>query len=168
MNNFLKNALFVLPIIALIAVPVAIHKIKDRSKTDSASLVSDMKSYNNSNSAHHEHAGSAMSRKTENYSMPEPFSPKLPGSDCCGVMSNPMNISAWMQMMNSMINSMQMTQMMHQMAAMPMQMMNPAMWMKPHGLIPNNAVSTVQQPMSPEEYKKWYEQQQKTLKQDDD
>ena len=87
-----------------------------------------------------------------NYDMPEPFAANAPFE---------FTPTAWMQMMNNMMNTMQMTQMMHQMAAMPTQMMNPTIWMNPHGMLPNQAASPAQQPMDPKEYKKWYEQQQK-------
>ena len=72
-----------------------------------------------------------------------------------------MNPAAWMHWMNNMMNYMSMTQMMHQMAAMPMQMMNPNLWMDPHAMLTNPTMSTVQQPMSPEEYEKWYNEQLK-------
>ena len=91
----------------------------------------------------------------QNYAMTEPFAANVPFD---------FTPAAWMQMMNNMMNIMQMNQMMHQMAAMPMQMMNPA-WMNSRGLSPSYNPSPVQ-PMDPAEYKKWYEQQLEVMKMD--
>jgi hypothetical protein len=85
----------------------------------------------------------------QNFSMTEPFSEIEPFE---------FTPAAWMQMMNVFMNNMQITQMMHQMFAMPAQMMSPAMWSNPHaGLSIGTANSS--KPMSPEQYKKWYQQQ---------
>ncbi len=88
----------------------------------------------------------------QNFAMPEPFAATAPFE---------FTPVAWMQMMNNMMNNLQMTQMMHQMAAMPSQMMNPMMQMNPHSMLPNQTINPSQQLMDPKEYKKWYEQQQK-------
>jgi hypothetical protein len=61
------------------------------------------------------------------------------------------------------MNNMKITQMMHQMAAMPAQMMSPAMWSNPHTIMPMGTANS-SKPMDPEQYKKWYEQQLKAHK----
>lgn len=90
--------------------------------------------------------------KYQNFAMPEPFAEHVPFE---------FTPEAWMQMMNTMMNNMQLTQLMHQMAAIPQQMMSPMMWANPHNTFQNGAVNPSVQPMSPEQYKKWYEQQLK-------
>jgi hypothetical protein len=158
MNNFLKIALFVIPIIALITVPVVLHQYKNNS---AHSLQGNSTAKSTSTNSSPMHAASKFSTSpavdsSQAYDMPEPFAHEIPWSKCCG-MNNPMNPAEWMQMMNTMMNSMQITQMIHQMTAMSIQMMNP------HDMSHNNVASPAQ-PMSPEEYKKWYAQQQETMK----
>jgi hypothetical protein len=168
MNNILKIALFVIPIIALIATPIVIH----HNKNNSTQSLQDTSTANSTSSPSHPmHVAATKSLTSPTmgmdsrqiYDMPEPFAHELPWSNCCG-MHHPMSPAAWMHVMNTMMNSMQITQMMHQMATLPKQVMNPAT-SHPHGLMPNNTSTSIQ-PMNPKEYKKWYEQQQKTLRQD--
>ncbi|MGH1537541.1 MAG: hypothetical protein ACRBDX_05790 [Gammaproteobacteria bacterium] len=102
----------------------------------------------------------ASSKNTHAYAMPEPFAADAP-FDYANFMQ-PMNAMAWMQLGANMMNYMQMAQMMQQMTAMPMQMMTPTMWMNPNAM-QNQAAATMQKPMSPEEYKKWYQEQQELL-----
>lgn len=68
--------------------------------------------------------------------------------------------------MGAMMNPMMMTQMMHQMAAIPMQMMMPMMMnsglgMNPHMGIPTTPSATVPKVMDPKQYEEWYNEQQK-------
>ncbi len=102
----------------------------------------------------------ASSKNSQAYAMPEPFAADAP-FDYANFMQ-PMNAMAWMQLGANMMNYMQMAQMMQQMTAMPMQMMTPTMWMNP-SVMQNQTTTTMQQPMSPEEYKKWYDKQQELL-----
>ena len=158
MKNFIENALFLVPIVAIFVLGIALHYINKSNQPSPSEISSSSATYNYVNKAN---TGAHSEGHYQNYAMLEPFAENHP-FDFTNVMQH-MNPGTWMQMMNNMMNTMQMTQMMHQMFSMPMQMMNPTMWMDPHAMLSNSATGTVQQPMSPEEYKKWYEQQQSQL-----
>ena len=147
MKKSLEDALFLIPIVAIFAVGLAIHFI----------VKTDQPEPSNTNTMSGLAAGG--SEKFDSYAMLEPFAENYP-FNFTNVMQQPMNPAAWMHWMNNMMNYMSMTQMMHQMASMPMQMMSPNLWMDP-AIMTNPTMSTVQQPMSPEEYEKWYNEQLK-------
>ena len=151
MNNYLKNILFVAPIAAIFAVGIGLHYI-NKSKQPEPSASSNTSAYDHPTFSAKTTVNPPDTVNYQNYAMPEPFAAHAPFN---------FTPAAWMQMMNNMMNNMQMTQMMHQMANMPSQMMNPTMWINPHGMLPNGAANQSQQPMNPKEYKKWYEQQLK-------
>ena len=146
MKNSLEDVLFLIPIVVIFALGIALHYI---TKPDHTEL-------SNTNRVSGQIYGEA--GNFDSYAMLEPFAENYP-FNFANVMQQPMNPAAWMHWMNNMMNYMSMTQMMHQMAAMPMQMMNPNLWMDPHAMLTNPTMSTVQQPMSPEEYEKWYNEQ---------
>lgn len=156
MKNFSKDILFLITFSAIIAIGIGITYL-NKSKKSEPSTSSSTSVYNyptvSSKTAAAFNSSDYVNYK--NYAMTEPFAANAPTD---------FTPEAWMQMMYSMMNIMQMTQMMHQMAAMPMQMMNLA-WMNPYGLSPTYNASSVQ-PMDPAEYKKWYEQQQEAMKMD--
>ena len=145
MKNSYEDALFIIPIVAIFAIGIALHYItkSDQPEASNTNLMSGLVS--------------VQAESFDNYAMLEPFA-ENPPFNFANVMQQPMNPAAWMHWMNNMMNYMSMTQMMHQMAAMPMQMMSPNLWMDPYAKLSNHTMGTVQQPMSPEEYKKWYDQ----------
>ncbi len=151
MNKLLQQALFIIPIAALIVAPLVIdHKNKDAESkhSNSGMFVNNFKA--------DESADFDLPHVVENqqYAMLEPFADHA----FFASENNPMNPFLWMQMVMRMMNYMQMTQMMQQMAAMP------TMWMNPYMMIPGQQPHTMQQPMQPEEYEKLYKQQQEKLK----
>lgn len=147
MNNYFKEALFVILIVCLILTPFFFNK-----KADSVLSSSNLQNQH-SDTYPDVTFDTPKVIDDKNYAMLEPFANQLP-FDFSGVMQQPFNPNAWMQMMGNTMNYMQMTQLMHQMALMPMQMMNSFMLMShPHGNL-NYGAQTL---MSPEEYKKWYE-----------
>ena len=155
MKNYLEDVLFLVPIVAIFAIGIAIHYITKTDQPEPSTSSSNTTFYNHTNTMSNLAAGNPA--KFDHYAMLEPFAENHP-FNFSSVMQQPMNPAAWMQMMTHMMNYMSMNQMMHQMAAMPMQMMNPTLWMDPHAMLPNSSTSTAQQPMSPDEYRKWYEQ----------
>ncbi len=217
MSRLLKQALFVLPIIAIIAAPVVLHwktkNTKHGADTVSASYPSTNSSDSKSTFLGFNPFSTSKKEKTD-YSMPEPFANNAMHGMTYS-MRKSMDPNTWIQMMTSMMNPhsaspfamcascheeediaryqkqfgpmMQsmwgsyaammdphamgqmmnpttMTQMMHQMMAMPMQMMMPMMGMNPHAslpVLPNNSIPNV---MDPKEYEKWYHEQQKKTK----
>lgn len=212
MSKLLKQALFVIPIAAIIAVPVVLHlkninvkDVVDSSATTNSNYSTPM--FPNMNPV-------GVSSKERDYAMPEPFS----ADDAFGMtytMRKSMDPKTWMQMMTNMMNphgsspeamcaschqgedlaryqkqfgpmmssswnqykSMMdphtmgsnmnpamMTQMMHQMMAIPMQMMMPMMYsgygMNPHMGIPTYPSMSVPKVMDPMQYENWYNEQQ--------
>lgn len=152
MKKFLNDALFLAPVLAIFAVGVGLYYINKSKQPELSSYqpVTTVTPYTALN------APAPGAFDYHHYDMSEPFAANVPFA---------MTPAAWMQMMNNMMNTMQITQMMHQMVAMPEKMMNPGMWMNPHAVLPNQNQGKVQQPMDPKEYKKWYEEQQKALAQ---
>lgn len=150
MKKSLEDALFLIPIAAIFAIGIAVHFIVKTDQPESS----------NTNTMSGLAAGKT--KTIDSYAMLEPFAENHP-FNFTDVMQHPMNPFAWMQVM---MNAMQMNQMMHQMMTMPMQTMNPTIWMNPHAMLSNPAMNTVQQPMSPEEYKKWYDQYHSQLEAD--
>ena len=162
MKNLLQQALFVIPIAALIVAPLVIDH-RNKSISDEGSNVSI-----NNNSLTKPFVSypditfdNPHVRENKEYAMLEPFSEHVP-FDFSGVMQQPMNPFMWMQMMVNMMNYMHMTEFMNQMTAMSMHMMNPAMLTTPH-MHPNFISDKTLQPMDPVEYEKWYQQQQEKL-----
>ena len=158
MNNSLNNVSYLTPIAAIFVVAVAVavalqYKNKPAELEPSASSITS--AYNHPAVSANTAFNSPDAANYQNYAMTEPFAANVPFN---------FTPATWMQMMNNMMNVMQINQMMHQMAAMPVQMMNPA-WMNPHGLSPSYNSSPVQ-PMDPAEYKKWHEQQLEAMKMD--
>ncbi len=156
MKNSLIDVLFFIPIPVILAAAVAlyINNPEENSSEKQESLASSITPiYNYSANSTNPVFTSPDATNYQNYAMAEPFAANVPFEN---------TPAAWMQMMNNMMNAMQMTQMMHQMAAMPMQMMSP------HGVSPSFNSSPVQaMPMDPAEYKKWYEKQLETLNMDE-
>ena len=103
--------------------------------------------------------------ESKQFAMIEPFSAQ-DSFALTSAMHNSINPAAWMQLMFNMTNYMQISHMMQQMAAMSAVMMNPATWMNPNLMMPNQYHRPVQQPMHPSEYEKWYKQQQDQIKSD--
>ncbi|MEJ2115957.1 MAG: hypothetical protein P8X88_07935, partial [Gammaproteobacteria bacterium] len=161
MKNSLIDVLFFIPIPVILAAAIALYinnpeRIRPEKQESSASSITPI--YNYSVNSTNPVFTSPDATKYQNYAMTEPFAANVP------FVNTP---AAWMQMMNNMMNTMQMTQIMHQMATMPMQMMNLA-WMNPHGVSPGFNSSPVQtMPMDPAEYKKWYEKQLEALSVDE-
>ena len=160
MKNSLIDVLFFIPIPVIFAAAVALYI---NNSEEPESLVSSISStYNHlAYSANSTPANSASNPSDASsyqiYAMSEPFAANAPFE----------NIPAtWIQMMNNMMNVMQMTQMMHQMATMPMQVMNSA-WINPHGLSSPSYTPSPARPMDPAEYKKWYEKQFEGMKMDE-
>ncbi|QMU60749.1 MAG: hypothetical protein GKR92_03185 [Gammaproteobacteria bacterium] len=149
MNNYLEDILFVAPIAAIFAAGIGLYYINksDEPETSASSITS---VYKHPTLSGNTAAFAPDATKYQNYTMSEPFAAQAPFE---------FTPAAWLQMMNNMMNNTQMTQMMHQMAAMPTQMMAPTMWVNPHAMLPNGVAAQTQQPMDPKEYKKWYEQQ---------
>ncbi len=157
MKKFLQQTLFVIPIALLIAAPFYLDH-KKKSETESNSVSGE------------DIEASALSPggyvyvpriSPQQYSMSEPFSfnSTMEGW-CCGQMQQFIDPETWMQMMNP---AMYMN-IMHQMMAMPMQMihMYPNNSMNPHGYVmPQTPSLNMAKPMTPEEYKKWYNEQKK-------
>ncbi len=157
MNKIVQQALFIIPIAALIVAPLVIDHEKIESK-----FFSSEKSITQSQSNHHNDVDFNLPHVVDNeqYAMSEPFSEHSFFIHPCN-MGNPMDPAAWMSMMMRMMNYMQMTQMMQQMTKMPTGMTNPsATWMSPHMMMPNQP-NTAKQPLSPKEYEKWYNEQLK-------
>ena len=149
MKNSLIDVLFFIPIPLVLALAIALH-LTNKSEDLEPSTSSITSTYNQPIHSVNSTFNSPKAASYQSYAMAEPFAAHVPFEN---------TPAAWMQMMNNIMNTMQMTQMMHQMAAMPIQMMNLA-WMNPYVLSPSYNSSLVQQtPMDPAEYKKWYEKQ---------
>lgn len=153
MNNLFDYVLYLFPLAVVIAVALSLNHKHNSEQSELA---------NTSTFAYEQPRISTNTTTPNNnivnphkYDMTEPFAQKIPFE---------LTPAAWMQMMNNMMHNMQITQMMHHMASMPNQMMSPQTWMNPHGMLQNGAVNPSQQPMDPEQYKKWYEQQLKLHK----
>lgn len=157
MKTLLTYVLFVFPLAVAIAVALVVSN-KNKSVQPETSVSSNTSVYKQLTVTPYTalNAPAPNIANYHHYDMSEPFAANVPFA---------MTPAVWMQMMSNMMNAMQMTQMMHQMAAMPEKMMNPGMWTNPHAMLPNSATIPTQQPMDPKEYKKWYEEQQKALKQ---
>lgn len=152
MKNLFDYVLFVFPLAIVIAVALGLNS-KNKSEQPEASIRSNHSVYNHmSLSGNKNDSARDTATKYQNFTMSEPFAEHVPFE---------FTPTAWMEMMNNMMYNMQFIQMMHQMAAMPTQMMNPNMWFNPHTMSTNGMASQPQQPMDPKEYKKWYEQQLK-------
>ena len=156
MNKFLQQALFIVPIVALIIAPLVIdHKIKGSSLNNSGNATDN--TYTQFNRSIDSDFDAPNVVESKQFAMTEPFSAQDPFA-LTSAMNSPMSPAAWFQLMMNMANYMQMTQMMQQMMVMPTLMMNPAAWMNPQ-MMPNQYHPSAQQPMSPEEYEKWYNEQ---------
>ncbi len=162
MKNVVQQALFIVPIIALIVAPLIIdHKNKaSTSEVLNSASHTTFPQFNRSIDSDFDAPNVVESKQ---FAMIEPFSAQDPFA-LTSAMQNPMNPAIWFQLMMNMANYMQMIQMMQQMAAMPAYMMNPAAWMNPHMMAPNQFHRPVQQPMHPDEYEEWYKQQQELEK----
>ena len=160
MNKFIQQALFIIPIAALVIAPLIIdHKIKTPA-TETLNSVTPG-TYSQINRSIDSDFDAPNVVESKQYAMNEPFSAQDPFA-LTSAMHNSMNPAAWFQLMMNMTNYMQLTQMMQQMTAMSAFMMNPAAWMNPHMMMPNQYPYPVQQqPMHPEEYEKWYNEQLK-------
>ena len=151
MKKLFQQALFVIPIVALIAAPLIIeHKRKSAEQA--------LPNYSSGNTHIGEQSTgidfdipSVVDKKQ--YAMSEPFAEQSSFA-ATSAMYQSMNPLAWMKLMFDMANYMQMTSIMQHMTAMPVMWMNPYMLQNPHQL------QAMQQPMPPEEYEKWYQQQQ--------
>ncbi len=148
MKKLFQQALFVIPIAALIVAPFIIdHKSQSAAQT-----------YQSHSSQHDDSTGVDFDVPKvvdkQQYAMSEPFANYSPFA-ATTTMHQSMNPLVWMRLMFDMANYMQLTSMMQQMTAMP------AMWMNPYMLQNPQQMQSMQQPIHPEEYKKWYEQQQK-------
>lgn len=168
MSDISKDVLYFIAFSAILAIGIGLTYANKSAETKpitnanaSIERLHNKSNINNNSAKTNTYAGATKSAKnshpTKNFrsfGMPEPFAEQVPFE---------FSPSSWMQMMNNMMNTMQMTQMMHQMAAMPTQMMNPSIWMNPHNGLPHGAATPSQQPMSPKDYKKWYEAQQQKL-----
>lgn len=156
MKNLFDYVLFVIPVAAIFAVALALNNA-NKSEEPVALASSSTSVYNHPTLSGNTAAFAPDAAKYQNFGMSEPFAEQVPFE---------FTPVAWVQMMNNMMNSMQVTQMMHQMAAMPTQMMASTMWVNPHAMLPNGMVNQSQQPMDPKEYRKWYEQQLEAMKVD--
>ncbi len=161
MNNLFDFVLYLFPLAVVIAVALGLANKNSLEQADTltgSSLSSNNFIYKQEIPTAINNNITSKAMNPHKFDMTEPFAEKIPFE---------LAPAAWMQMMNTMMHNMQITQMMHQMAAMPNQMMSPMLWANPHGqyghmgMLQNNAVNPSQQPMNPEQYKKWYEQQLK-------
>ncbi len=159
MNKLFQQALFVIPIAVLIATPFVMdHQNKEVESNVSSSGMFALNSHSN----HENDVDFDLPHVVDNeqFAMSEPFSEHSFFIHPCN-MGNPMDPAAWMNLMISMMNYMQITQMMQQMTRIPAGMSNPsAPWMNPYMKVPNQSHSA-NQPLSPEEYEKWYNEQLK-------
>jgi hypothetical protein len=164
-NTSNNDLLFLAPIVAIFTLAITIAAalyFKSNGTQNEANLFATQSSsaYNQSGALNKNNFKSTSSNNHsvaphyQNFAMAEPFSEHVPFE---------FTPAAWMQMMNVFMNNMKITQMMHQMAAMPAQMMSPAMWSNPHSMV-NMSTTNSSKPMNPEQYKKWYEQQLKAHK----
>ncbi len=169
MIKLLKQALYTLPLIVLIGLMVAIaipfavelkNRLTERNEGDNVEIA-DMNLVNRGSTTTTGallppwELPSSSNRQQHDYSMLEPFS-----NDNMFISTNQaMYPLDWAHMM---------TNMMYQMMVMPMQMMVP---MANYGYIANPLmlkpampINPYQTPMKPEEYEKWYNQQQQKNK----
>ena len=153
MKKIVQQALFIIPIAALIAAPLVIdHKKNENLESKFSSA--------DTSANHHDDVNFNLPHVVDNeqYAMSEPFSEHSFFIHPCN-MGNPMDPAAWMSLMMRMMNYMQMTQMMQQMPMIPAGTTTPsAPWMNPYMLMPNQP-NSIKQPLSPEEYEKWYNEQ---------
>ncbi|MFK7816566.1 MAG: hypothetical protein AB8B92_09535 [Gammaproteobacteria bacterium] len=161
MNNLLDFALYLFPLAIVIAVALSLTNKNNLEQSETfvgSSISANGSIYKQQIPVFTKNTVAPNVVNPHKFDMTEPFAEKIPFEQ---------TPAAWMQMMSNMMHNMQITQMMHQMAAMPNQMMAPMMWANPHGqpghmgMLQNHAVKPSPQPMNPEQYKKWYEQQLK-------
>ena len=151
MKNLPKDVLFLIAFTIFISIGISLTYI-NKSKQPEQATSSSISNYRYPTVSENTATNFITSDNVnyQHFSMPEPFASKVPFA---------FTPAALMQMMNTMMNTMKMTQMMHQISTMPSQMMNSTMWINPHGMLPKSAANPLQEPMDPQEYKKWYEQQ---------
>ncbi len=164
-KKLLTQAIFVVPILAIITVPVILH-FKSQSTTPAENNNAGP-TYQNNLSTHSFTNTISSAQAYDKFAIPEPFSAANSTLGLTYAMTKSMDPNTWMKMMMNMMNPAMMTQMMHQMMQIPTKMMVPFMnngfSMGPAMLPQSHAMGSAPNIMTPAQYKDWYTKQQNKL-----